>query len=157
MTALDRVQPLPRVVLAVDDEEDHLLAYEIAFAKQPDLCLVTATSTAAAMVGLAEYPVAAMLLDLAIPAEGGIALCRRVKAQPRLCRIPVIALSALPADYYAPLALAAGCCAFLQKPCSLANIVAEVRRRLELSTAGGMAAGWPAPGRTPSRRSGTCG
>ena len=30
-----------RLVLAVDDEEDHLLAYELAFGKEPDLRLIT--------------------------------------------------------------------------------------------------------------------
>jgi DNA-binding response OmpR family regulator len=115
----------------VDDDEDHLLAYEMAFGRERDLRLITATNTRAAGIVLAEHGVDAVLLDLAIPEEGGIALCRRIKAQPRLCHLPVIALSALPAAYYAAPALAAGCCAFLQKPCSLALIVAEVRRRLD--------------------------
>ena len=66
-------------------------------ARHPDLRLITATNTRAAGVALAEHGVDAILLDLAIPEEGGIALCRRIKAQARLRHIPVIALSALPA------------------------------------------------------------
>jgi len=126
-----------RLVLAVDDEEDHLLAYELAFGKEPDLRLITATNTRAAGIALAEYSVDAVLLDLLVPDDGGILLCRRIKAQDRLRHIPIIALSALPAEYYASPALAAGCAAFLQKPCSLARIVTEVRLCLDAGSIAG--------------------
>jgi CheY-like chemotaxis protein len=124
-----------RLVLAVDDEEDHLLAYELAFGRAPDLCLITATNTRAAGMALAARNIDVVLLDLLVPDDGGIVLCRNIKAQARLRHIPVIALSALPADYYAAQALAAGCAAFLQKPCSLAQIVASVRCCLETGSA----------------------
>lgn len=146
-----------RLVLAVDDDEDHLLAYEVAFDRLPDLRLITATSTGAAAKSLADNSIDAVLLDLAIPEEGGIALCERIKAQPRFRHIPVIALSALPAAYYAEAALEAGCCTFLQKPCSLKNIVAEVRRRLERGIAGGGSHGRLAGDCEGTRRNGTCG
>ncbi len=120
-----------RLVLAVDDEEDHLLAYEVAFGREPDLRLISATSTRAAEIMLSAHRVDAVLLDLSVPDEGGIALCRRIKAQARFLHLPVIALSALPAEIYATAALAAGCAKFLQKPCSLSRIVAEVRGLLD--------------------------
>jgi CheY-like chemotaxis protein len=120
-------QGRPRVVLAV--------AYEAAFAREADLRLVTATTTGAAAKALAAAGVDAVLLDLAVPEEGGLELCRWIRAQPRLGRLPVIALSAYPAALYAAPALAAGCTAFLQKPFSLAGIVAEVRRHLIASGA----------------------
>jgi CheY-like chemotaxis protein len=126
-----------RLVLAVDDEEDHLLAYEVAFGRERDLRLITAPDTRAAGNALRTHGVDAVLLDLSIPEDGGIAFCRRIKAQPRFTYLPIIALSALPAEIYAASALAAGCCAFLQKPCSLSDIVAEVRRRLEQGIAVG--------------------
>jgi DNA-binding response OmpR family regulator len=137
MIAICKVEKRPRYVLAVDDEEDHLLAYELAFGKEPDLRLITATNTRAAGIALTDYNIDAVLLDLLVPDVGGIVLCRRIKAQARLRHIPIIALSALPADYYAAPALAAGCGAFLQKPCSLAQIVAQVRSCLGAGSAGG--------------------
>lgn len=137
MTATCKIEKRTRYVLAVDDEEDHLLAYELAFGKEPDLRLITATNTRAAGIALAEYSIDAVLLDLLVPDDGGIVLCRRIKAQARLRHIPIIALSALPADHYAAPALAAGCAAFLQKPCSLAQIVAGVRCCLGAGSADG--------------------
>lgn len=137
MKTLCRTGKRRQLVLAVDDDEDHLLAYEVAFGRERDLRLITATNTRDAGIALAENDIAAVLLDLAIPEEGGIALCQRIKSQPRLRHLPVIALSALPAAYYAAPALAAGCCAFLQKPCSLTQIVGQVRQRLGLVDADG--------------------
>lgn len=119
-----------RLVLAVEDDEDHLLAYQVAFGREPGLRLITAADTRAAEDALAAHCVDAVLLDLSIPEDGGIALCRRIKAQARFRRLPVIALSALPAELFTAPALEAGCAAFLQKPCSLKRIVAEVRRHL---------------------------
>lgn len=130
MPAISKVEKRTRYVLAVDDEEDHLLAYELVFGKESDLRLITATNTRAAGIALAEHNIDVVLLDLLVPADGGIVLCRRIKAQPRLSHIPIVALSALPAEIYAASALAAGCCAFLQKPCNLSHIVAAVRMKL---------------------------
>ncbi|MHB8835809.1 MAG: response regulator [Candidatus Methylomirabilia bacterium] len=157
MTAPCRVEKGARIVLAVEDDEDHLLAYGIAFGREPDLRLITATNTRAAGIALRAHSVDAVLLDLSIPEDGGIALCRRIKSQPRFHYLPVIALSALPAEIYAASALAAGCCAFLQKPCSLSNIVAEVRRRLEHEIAVGNPDRPTAGDSEFSRRDGRCG
>jgi DNA-binding response OmpR family regulator len=137
MRATHSTENQRRLVLAVDDEEDHLLAYEVAFGRERDLRLITASDTRAAWLMLAAHSIDAVLLDLSVPEDGGIALCRRVKTQYRFRHLPVIALSALPAEIYAATALEAGCCAFLQKPCSLSDIVAEVRRRLEQGIAVG--------------------
>jgi CheY-like chemotaxis protein len=99
--------------------------------------VITATTTRAAGLALARNCVDAVLLDLLVPADGGIELCRRIRADARLRHLPVIALSALPEGLFAAQALQAGCSAFLQKPCSLARIVAEVRRHLAGCGAGG--------------------
>ena len=130
MGASRKPEKRTRLVLAVDDEEDHLLAYEVAFGRERDLRLITAPDTRTAEILLAEHGVDAVLLDLAIPEDGGLALCRRIKAEARFHHLPIIALSALPAALFAAAALEAGCSAFLQKPCSLARIVAEVRGHL---------------------------
>lgn len=133
------------LILAVEDEEDHCLAYEVAFGRERDLRLITATNTRAAEIALTAHSVDAVLLDLSIPEDGGIALCRRIKSQERFRHLPIIALSALPAELFSAPALEAGCCAFLQKPCSLSRIVAEVRRHLESVSANG----------TPGERAGS--
>jgi DNA-binding response OmpR family regulator len=135
MVASRRPEKRTRLVLAVDDEEDHLMAYEVAFGRERNLRLITASDTRKAEILLAEHNVDAVLLDLAIPEDGGLALCRRIKARARFRHLPVIALSALPAELFAAAALEAGCSVFLQKPCSLARIVAEVRGHLGCGSA----------------------
>ena len=87
-----------RLVLAVDDEEDHLLAYEVAFGREPDLRLITATNTRAAGIALRAHSVDAMLLNLFDSRGWDHPLSAHQGPSLRFHSLPVIALSALPAE-----------------------------------------------------------
>lgn len=93
----------------------------------------------------AERP-ALVVLDLMLPGEDGLAICRRLSAA---SRIPVIMLSALGEETDRIVGLELGADDYLPKPCSprelLARIRAVLRRREEAEPAGGGCyhfAGW---------------
>jgi two-component system cell cycle response regulator len=57
-----------------------------------------------------------ILLDLNLPGMGGLALARRLKADPDTRAIPLVAVTAAPELFGREAALAAGCDAFILKP-----------------------------------------
>jgi CheY-like chemotaxis protein len=70
-----------------------------------------------------------ILMDLRLPnGISGFDLTRRLKANPQLKQIPVIALTAV--DTAEELALAAGCDGFLRKPADIRQIRATIHEHL---------------------------
>lgn len=57
-----------------------------------------------------------ILMDLGLPGTDGLALTRRLKADPLTARVPVIALTAYAMPQDRARALAAGCDGYLTKP-----------------------------------------
>jgi two-component system, cell cycle response regulator DivK len=115
-------------VLVVDDNDDtrtmyaHLLrsaGFEVRLAADGDQALAAA----------AERP-AIIIMDLAMPGLNGWEATRRLKTGEATKHIPIIVLTAHALDHYRDVALAAGCDAFLSKPCAIEDLVAEVRRLL---------------------------
>lgn len=118
--------PAAPVVLVVDDNDDtrtmhaHLLrsaGFEVRVAANGDEALAAAD----------ERP-AVVIMDLAMPGLNGWEATRRLKTGERTKDIPVIVLTAHALDHYRDVAVAAGCDAFLSKPCAIEELVAEVRR-----------------------------
>lgn len=73
-------------------------------------------------------PPALVLLDLDLPGMSGLELARRLKADGRLHRIPLLAISASVMKDERTQALQVGCAAFLEKPFDiqeLRHLVAE--------------------------------
>jgi two-component system cell cycle response regulator DivK len=116
------------VVLVVDDNDDtramyaHLLTlagFEVKLAANGDEGLAAAD----------ERP-GVIIMDLAMPGLNGWEATRRLKTGERTKDIPVIVLTAHSLDHYREVAVAAGCDAFLSKPCAIEDLVGEVRRLL---------------------------
>jgi two-component system, cell cycle response regulator DivK len=85
-------------------------ALERAFAGRPDL----------------------ILMDLSLPVMDGWEATRRLKADARTRRIPIVALTGHALAGHAEGAKQAGCDAFVTKPCLPETLVAEIRRMLAL-------------------------
>jgi two-component system, cell cycle response regulator DivK len=78
--------------------------------------LVTATDGAAALALLETQHPDLILMDISLPVLDGLETTRRIKAQPELRHIPIIALTAHAMQGDADKARAAGCDGYLTKP-----------------------------------------
>ena len=84
----------------------------------------------AALAAVVDAPPALILLDVMMPGMDGPEVCRRLKADPRTARVPVVFLTALPPE---TLATRLGDCPYddvLSKPFTLDGVLAVVRRHL---------------------------
>ena len=116
-------------VLVVDDNEDTRSMYAELLA-QHGFAVRTAASGEEAIAAAEERP-AVVVMDLAMPGLNGWEATRRLKTGARTRDIPVIVLTAHALDQYRDVAMAAGCDAFLSKPCAIEDLVAEIRRALD--------------------------
>jgi len=71
-----------------------------------------------------------ILMDLRLPGLDGLQATRRLKADPRLASVPVVAVTALAGDEEEQRALAAGCDGFLAKPFEALDLLEHVDRFL---------------------------
>jgi CheY-like chemotaxis protein len=94
--------------LRVEEAENGHEALEKAFALLPDL----------------------IVMDLSLPGIDGWEATRRLKADARTKRIPVIALTGHALAGHSKGALDAGCDAFITKPCLPERLLEEVRKTL---------------------------
>jgi DNA-binding response OmpR family regulator len=112
-------------VLIADDDADHreLLALAI---KRAGHEVVTAGDAASAMAALLAGGVDAALLDVRMPGESGIELCRRLRAEPATALLPVMLISADVNDHRILAALHAGADDYLTKPFHRAELGARL-------------------------------
>ncbi len=84
----------------------------------------------AALAAATTAPPALVLLDAMMPGMDGPEVCRRLKADPRTARVPVVFVTAMPRD---TLAARLGDCpheGVLPKPFTLDSVLAVVRHHL---------------------------
>ncbi|MEO6281273.1 response regulator, partial [Roseateles sp.] len=72
-----------------------------------------------------------ILMDLRMPVLDGYEATRRLKADPALCSVPVLAMSAEALPDEITRALAAGCAAHIGKPIDVTTLAAQVRAWVE--------------------------
>jgi two-component system cell cycle response regulator DivK len=73
-----------------------------------------------------------IIMDLSLPVMDGWEATRRLKADDRTRQIPVVALTGHALAGHSQGAREAGCDSFLAKPCLPDQLVAEIKRMLEL-------------------------
>src|SRR5262245_64712432 len=104
------------VCIIVDDHEDTREGYA-EYLTACGLSAVTAASAEELYALASASPPDVIVLDLQLPGMDGWEVARRIRANPTLCTIPIVAVSGcvLPADRAE--AERAGCNVFLPKPC----------------------------------------
>lgn len=118
-------------ILVIEDQPAELkLARHVLKAAGHDVNAIYAAEHACASIK-ADRP-EIILLDMVLPGMDGMALVRRLKADPVTHDIPIVAVTSYPEKYTRNDALEAGCDAYLVKPIStrtLSGQLSEVAAR----------------------------
>jgi len=138
-------QPMPNILVVEDDRETRTL---IAKYLRTNSCNVTTASDGREMArAMADHRVDLLILDVMLPGEDGLSLCRKVRAE---SHTPIIMLTARGEDVDRILGLEMGADDYLAKPFNprelLARINAVLRRQAAASAVEGATAltflGW---------------
>ncbi len=118
-------------VLYIEDNDDNVYMLKMRLELTDDFeVLVADDGEKGCAVAAAERP-DLILMDLEMPGVDGWEASRRLKADPKTCGIPIIALSAHALAGAREKALAAGCDEFDIKPIEFDRLVATMRRLLQ--------------------------
>ncbi|NTV72141.1 MAG: PAS domain S-box protein [Azonexaceae bacterium] len=121
-------QPALRI-LAIDDTPANLMTLGAALAEEFDLQIATSGPQGLALAG--ETPPDLILLDIMMPGMDGYEVCRRLKADPVLSRIPVIFITALDDEHSETRGLQLGAADYITKPINLDIARQRIRNLLE--------------------------
>ncbi len=125
----------PRILVADDD----------AFIRRPlewillqeGFCAETVADGDECLERLHSEPPDLLILDVMMPGLDGFEICRRMKDDPQLRRIPVVLLSARGREHDRERGLALGAAEYLTKPYSPTDLLQRIRGLLETSQVGG--------------------
>lgn len=131
----DRHAPVPpaaaaRRVLSVEDNPSNQALIETLLSRRPQVHLDHAETIAAAIEMLAADVPHLVLLDLHLPDGRGEHLIARIRTDPRLADVPVVAITADATDATLAAAHAAGAAEVLTKPIDVARFYAMLDRVL---------------------------
>jgi CheY-like chemotaxis protein len=114
-----------RLVLVVDDSEDNRVAYA-EYLEFLGYRVEQAADGQQAVALTQRLEPDAVVMDMSLPVMDGWEATRRIKADPRTCDIPVIALSGFGPGDPSHDVRASGSDAFLTKPCLPERLVATI-------------------------------
>jgi CheY-like chemotaxis protein len=109
-------------ILYVEDNLNNVLLVQRLLTADGHQLLVAPDATVGLQAAVTQQP-DLILMDLSLPGEmNGLELTRRLKQNPKLAHIPIVALTAHDNVEVETAALAAGCVGFLRKPADLRQI-----------------------------------
>ena len=131
-------------ILVVDDHQEirDLVARHL---KREGFRVDTAGDGKALWRVLADARIDLMVLDLMLPGEDGLSLCRRLRADQATAAIPIIMLTAKGDEIDRILGLEMGADDYMAKPFSARELIARIRAVLRRSQAGGGGGGEAEP------------
>jgi signal transduction histidine kinase len=125
------VTSLPGSILVVDDTPANLKLLT-GMLKARGYRVKPAPNGELALRGARAAPPDLILLDITMPGMDGLEVCARLKADERLCDIPVLFISALQDTDNKVRAFQAGGVDYVTKPFQLEEVEARVRTHLEI-------------------------
>lgn len=114
----------PRILIVDDNPTNLKLAAELL--KCAGYQVRIAADAEQAMAAILAEPPALILMDIALPGMDGLALTRKLKADPATRHIRIVALTAFAMKGDEQKALAAGCDGYLAKPIDTRGFAGQV-------------------------------
>jgi DNA-binding response OmpR family regulator len=122
---------LAKRVLVVDDDRVIQQLLEVNLELEGYDVVARASDGNEALDKAAELKPDIIILDIMMPKMDGLEVCRRLKADPKLSKIPVILLSARAQDFDVRAGLEIGASAYLTKPFDPVELLDVVGRLLK--------------------------
>ncbi|MGI0487418.1 response regulator [Pantanalinema rosaneae CENA516] len=118
-------------LLIVDDLADNLRVLSNTLSNQ-GYRVRCVRNGAMALMGVKAAPPDVILLDIRMPEMDGYEVCRQLKADPHLCEIPIIFLSALDEALDKAKAFEVGGADYITKPFQVEEVLARVQHQLTI-------------------------
>ena len=119
-------------VLAVDDTATNLAMLKAILRGECELTTASSGEEALRLLSMGTPP-SLVLLDIGMPGMDGLEVCRRMKKDPRLHKVPVIFITAMSDTSDETAGFEAGAVDYITKPFSASVVRARVRTHLALS------------------------
>jgi DNA-binding response OmpR family regulator len=116
-------------ILIIDDEPNIVLSLEFLM-KREGFEVAVAGDGEAALRAMAERRPDVVILDVMMPRLNGFEVCRRIRAEPALAGVRVLMLSAKGRETEVKKGLELGADAYVTKPFSTRDLVAQIRDML---------------------------
>ena len=126
--------PMPQTILTVDDVHDVTDLVHVNLTKA-GYRVLTASCGREALETIRVAPPDLIILDLMLPDVDGFAVCEILRRQAATATIPIVILTAWATTDAQNLGLELGALDYLTKPFSPKELVARVRRLLDLRPA----------------------
>ena len=120
---------MSRLILVVEDTEDNMQILRDVL-KAADYAMIEAVNGEEALAAVARQRPDLILMDIQLPIMDGYEATRRIKADPTLKSIPIIAVTSYALSGDEEKARAAGCDDFVPKPYSPRQLLAKIRQYL---------------------------
>nr|MDP2190839.1 response regulator [Rhodoferax sp.] len=119
-------------ILIADDEPNIVVSLEFLM-KREGFEVQVAVDGEAALQAIAAQQPDLILLDIMLPKKDGFEVCQQIRANPQWQSLKVVMLTAKGRDTEVSKGLALGADAYMTKPFSTRDLVAQVRQLLGLS------------------------
>jgi DNA-binding response OmpR family regulator len=123
---------MAKKVLIVDDEPNIVISLEFLM-KREGFEVLVAGDGEAALQQIAGHVPDLVLLDVMLPKRNGFEVCQQVRANPDWGGVKIIMLTAKGRDTEIAKGLALGADAYMTKPFSTKDLVAQVKQMLGLA------------------------
>lgn len=120
---------VPPVILVVDNDSNSLDIYKIILQKE-GFAVFEADDLDTAQRQAVSVAVNLILIELRLPRLEGFEICRRLKATPDTCNLPIVFISGAADQPIIEQAYALGAVDFILKPCRSHHLVARLREHL---------------------------
>jgi two-component system, OmpR family, alkaline phosphatase synthesis response regulator PhoP len=113
-------------ILIVDDEPNIVISLEYLMRREGFETAVAGDGEAA-LAALEKAPADLVILDVMLPRMNGFEVCRRIRADPRWRSLRILMLTAKGRDTEVEKGLGLGADAYVTKPFSTKDLVAQIR------------------------------